>query len=727
MGKNRKQEGRRAAVVRAIALGAVTTGLAGQAAQAQTMPAAEPAEEAVKSHEVIVPGEKPWLRNVETKRAHLKPEVDGTAITVTKKNTVVKLDEQTTLIDDNLRQLFSRMPGLLVSEQQTPSRANLNYRGIGNPQEGEYVLSLQDGIPIVSDWIGVPTLYYLPVPQTLSAIEMVRGGSNLLYGPEPGPSVNYITRRPDSKKPFAFYTEEAIGSHRMVSAYNEISGVGANWDYKVDFSKRRGGGERGNADYNVSAADVYLGYRIDADQKLMLDLRGYMSESGDPGRMSFTQYTIDRNTTPTPFNRIWVDRNTAALSYEGVFGKTMVTSKLWVGTQDIGQRSGAAFIAPKNPPTTTVIDDARFDFSGIDTRVRQSWGTGNALTAGFVYYHSASPWRQYNNSNVLAAREDTSGTPRLVQDRTTDYFAVFAENVFRFGKFHIVPSMRYEHEAVEIHEKVKPGASPLNQNTYRRNVPLLGLGFGHDFGVGHESYVNISQGYRPLRYLDVSSPFSSLATSNNPDPATSLSYEAGVHAWPAKGLYYDVSVFETRFKNRIESIKLNAIDSINVNSGDTRHRGVELDASYDVFAAGGGQQHLTVFGNLSLLDATFTASVTPGRVGMTPAFAPRHLMRAGAIWSSDRQYKLSLSVVNVGEQFWQDSNAASGAGATFIPALIPSYTVLDLAGEYYVSPRVRLLGGVSNLGDRKYYSRAFGTGLEPANRRSMYFGVSFGI
>ncbi len=223
-------------------------------------------------------------------------------------------------------------------------------------------------------------------------------------------------------------------------------------------------------------------------------------------------------------------------------------------------------------------------------------------------------------------------------------------------------------------------------------------------------------------------PSASLATSNNPDPATSLSYEAGVHAWPTKGLYYDVSVFQTSFKNRIESIKLNTIDSINVNSGDTRHRGIELDVSYDLLASQGkDDQHLTLFSNLSLLDATFTASVTPGRVGMTPAFSPRHLFRAGAIWSRDHQYKLSLSLVNVAEQFWQDSNAASGSGATFIPALIPGYTVLDLGGEYYLNPRLRLLGGISNLGDRQYYSRAFGTGLEPANRRSMHVGLSYAL
>ena len=96
---------------------------------------------------------------------HIMPEVAGTRITVTKKTTVTKLDQQPTMIDNNLQQLFGHTPGLLVTQQQTPTQFNLSYRGLGNPQECEFVLVLQDGLPITTDWIGFPTLYYLPLPQ----------------------------------------------------------------------------------------------------------------------------------------------------------------------------------------------------------------------------------------------------------------------------------------------------------------------------------------------------------------------------------------------------------------------------------------------------------------------------------------------------------------------------------------------------------------------------------
>jgi Fe(3+) dicitrate transport protein len=83
--------------------------------------------------------------------------------------------------------------------------------------------------------------------------------------------------------------------------------------------------------------------------------------------------------------------------------------------------------------------------------------------------------------------------------------------------------------------------------------------------------------------------------------------------------------------------------------------------------------------------------------------------------------------VSVASQYWQDSNQAFGSGASFIPAKIPAYTVLDLAGDVNLGRNLRLLGGVSNLADRSYYSRVFQTGLEPSPRRTVYAGLALGF
>src|SRR6185437_815683 len=234
-------------------------------------------------------------------------------------------------------------------------------------------------------------------------------------------------------------------------------------------------------------------------------------------------------------------------------------------------------------------------------------------------------------------------------------------------------------------------------------------------GHGNETYLNISQGFRPVRYLDVASPFGKFSPTNNPDPTKYLTYEVGVHGWPLIGLYYDVSVFQVNVRNRIESEQLSQTASIDVNTGNTRSRGVEAEGSYDLLQLWQGAPdgaHLTLFANASYLDATFTSSIIPGRTGKTPAYSPRYVLKGGLTLIEAPGLKLSLVVDAVGSQYFQDSNEPLGA----TPARIPAYTVADFSGEYEFSGHWRVLGGISNITGLRYYSRVFISRglLEPA-------------
>jgi Fe(3+) dicitrate transport protein len=237
----------------------------------------------------------------------------------------------------------------------------------------------------------------------------------------------------------------------------------------------------------------------------------------------------------------------------------------------------------------------------------------------------------------------------------------------------------------------------------------------------------VTQGWRPLRFLDLASPFTDLQPRSTADASRSLSWEAGVHGTPLKGLFYDASLFWIEVRNRVETQALGPLDTVNVNTGDTRNRGFEGELVYDFLAGRPDRSHLEAFANLALLDARFTKSDLPGQVGRTPAFSPRTLAKAGLTWRRDRAFDASLTVVSVGSQFFQDSDQGTGAGASFVPARIPSYTVLDLSGDWWITSRLRFLGGVRNLNDARYYSQALQTGLTPAPGRTAYAGLALGF
>jgi Fe(3+) dicitrate transport protein len=382
-------------------------------------------------------------------------------------------------------------------------------------------------------------------------------------------------------------------------------------------------------------------------------------------------------------------------------------AKGWFTHQDIDSRAGANLNpTPANPggnPTSTTFGYEEFNNGGVDLRFRKKWGDGtmfrgSALTFGGVVYHGDAPFTRYtlNAANtgpnfLYAPRGTTANDPfiPLDQSRTADYQAVFIEDLFRIGSFHIVPSFRLDHENVEVDSTRAPfvGNGPPQSISADHWVPLWGIGLGNDFGENNETYFSATSGWRPTRFFDIAGTTRTiLPGAAIPDPFESLDFELGVHGTPIKGLWYDVGLFWMEFSNRTESQNVSTIDFIIVNTGNTRHRGFEGEISYDLLAP---FQHevvaepdskssskditvpvvsrplqLIVFSNIQLLDAEFTEStqIVPnsgGRtfVGNEPAYAPDVIWKGGISFRKEKCFNLTLSGVYVSNQFWADSNA----------------------------------------------------------------------
>ncbi len=97
------------------------------------------------------------------------------------------------------------------------------------------------------------------------------------------------------------------------------------------------------------------------------------------------------------------------------------------------------------------------------------------------------------------------------------------------------------------------------------------------------------------------------------------------------------------------------------------------------------------------------------------------MLKGGISLRKDNCFDIALTAVYVSQQFWQDTNIGNPA----IPkSKIPPYAVFNLSADYYLTRNLRLIGGISNLTDEKYYDRVFANGIEPAPRLSGYAGLS---
>ncbi|MBK8284523.1 MAG: TonB-dependent receptor [Ahniella sp.] len=654
-------------------------------------------------------------------------EIEDGRVQTGKKSTEIRLDEQAPVVNNALRETLIRLPGLLLSEQQIPGHFNVNYRGLGDPHESEFVSFLENGVPIASDWFGYPTLYYLPSMERVRKVTFLRGGSGLLYGPQVGPSVNFQMRAPAMDEHFEARTRHVGGADGLYATYNELSGGQGDLGWLVALDRRQFDGERDNEDSEVTGLNATLNWRQGDTGTWRLDLSGYDSESGEAGRMPNSFYEADPLLTTQPFNRLWIERRQLTLGTEqSISDLFRINATAWYATQDRYSRRTPRFL-PGNltPNLLASFDRQEFESFGVDARATLDWGDNHTITFGSTGYVDDSP-REQRTSTVLIA--PSGETLRFAQERETEYLAVFAENVFRFDRWSVIPALRVERLTLGIDETLRaPGLRrDAIDDRFTQTVPLLGLGLTHDWHEqGLQFYANASQAYRPMRFDDVGNPTANLGLGNDPDVADALNLEAGLRGQPVAGLFFDVSVFQIDFEDKLENfIVPGTTDIERVNSGDARHRGLELAGEYD-FLHDDGDQSLKLHGSVALLDARITASQTASLVGKTPSYAPDHVVKLGLQYDWQQRLKIGLTGTLVDEHYWQDSNQGTGTGVFAIAAEIPAYQVFDLSAEYRLLPNLSLLGGISNLADKQYYSRVRSDGLEPAAGRRGHLGFEF--
>ena len=654
------------------------------------------------------------------------PQIEENQILAGKKVQRVELTEQPAISDNNLRQVFARTPGLFVSEQPIPSHYNVNYRGLGNPHESEFVLFAVDGIPIASDWFGYPTVYYTPNMARVERVDFLRGGAALLYGPQPGPVLNFIMRRPEPGQETRLRADLIAGEDNFFSAYGEAAGGDGNWGWQLAADSRQGDGQRDkNSGFRVDGFNGALVWQPDANQRWEIDIDLYDSESEEPGRLTDAQYRDDPDQTTAPFNRIWVDRWSVTLGHERVINdNTSLVAKVWHSYLDRFSRRTSTFTDADPTPEFTTFDRQEFTITGADLRLLHEWGANHSLTVGTTLYHSDSPREQKRNTDLTANSGDTL---RYRQDRVNRYAAVFAENAFRYGAWTLVPALRFEWLEMSIDETDKLASleRPAIDRDFSRTEPLLGFGFSRDIGEHWQFYGNLSEAYRPMRYDDIANPTAELTGGNDPELSKAENIEFGVRGLAAAGVYVDASVFQVNLRDKIEQVQINATDVERINSGDARHRGVEVTVEYDLLKARdpNSTNSLVLYANGAFLDAEITESTNDELVGNTPAFAPDTILRGGVIWHRADGAKVALTGTHVSEQYWQDSNGPRGSGASLIPAEVPSFTVWDLAAEWPVGKTVTLLGNISNLADEEYFSRVRNDGIEPAPGRHASIGL----
>ena len=693
------------------ALGA-STPTAGQSAPPVILPAVRVEAEAEADHAV----QGPFL-----------PEVQGAKINVGKKTTILDLDTLPRINGNNYRQALAEAPGLVLSEETSPL-VSIGYRGL-EPHRAQFTQVLKDGIPIHADQFGYPEAYYTPPLDTVDRIEFVRGGAALMYGPQPGGALNYVTHRPRPDRALSGATLHTFGSDDYYSTFSYLDGTSGRASYYGYYNQRKSDGPRSaNSDYKLSAWLGRVVLDANAASRWMLTAETYDEQHGEPGGLTFAtgantvNYLADRRAPSRLFDRFDLDRKAASLVWERDFSTGMLVARAWgIDYVRASRRQGGGgfgTLPVGAAAATNTIERQQFSTFGGEARVRFDWGADSrhVFTAGAQYHHTDSPRTDARG----AAPDATSGVVQTKSQRGVTYTPVFAEALFRLGALSVTPGVRLESIRQDVRETMNVAKMAAGRALVSRedaeHEPLFGLAVAYDLPAKAQAYANIAQSYRPMIFTQAVPNGATNVVNHDLEAGRAIQYELGYRARPLEGLVLDVSAFHLEFADQIGNFALPGGLSTVVNVGRAVHRGVEAGASYDLFRARGrpARSVLQLYANALLLDAEFKEGANAGR---TPQYAPGHLVRTGLVYSRGNALKLGLTGTLSADSFADDGNTAQ--------RYVPAYAVWDLTGEWRIpNTPIRVIGGVNNVFDEDYYSRVRPDGIDPAPRRNYYIGAA---
>lgn len=692
---------------------------------------------------------------------HQLPEVVGTSIYAGKKNALIVMDNvKGNVVTNTMRQVLAKVPGIHVWESDGSGiQIGIAARGLSPNRSWEFNVR-QNGYDISADPFGYPEAYYNPQLQAVQRIEIVRGHGSLQYGPQFGGLVNYILRNgSEISKPLQFETQQTIGSNGLFNSYNALGGTNGKVHYYTFFDHRNAVGWRQNSTYFTNTGFGSFTWKPNRKWSVTAELMHAHQRSQQPGGLTDSQFREDARQSFRSRNWFDIHWTTAAIiaDYQINSGSKLNIKTFYIA----GNRNSLGYLKAINlpdsvNPTTGAFNSRTLDIdhyrnAGMEARYLTDYKLGKSvqtLSAGIRLY--AGNTYRFRDGIGTTGADYTSQLLSPVWPRELQYHsfnsAVFAEQIFRWGKFLLIPGVRWElvsGKAEGINGYTQSGTPVFLQSQSRnRSFVLAGVGTEYHVGKKAEFYGNITQAYRPMQFADLTAPPTTDEIDQQLKDARGYNADFGFRGRLRSFLFFDISFYQLQYNNRIGTITQQRTDgsfyNFRTNVGNSSSRGLEALVEWSIAKAlfpKWKETDIIVFvsynynharyGDFKVITKNGNALVTSNLKNKQVENAPEQLIRAG-INLQFRKLTVSLQGSSVGATF-SDANNTVTATQNGQVGLIPGYTVLDWNATYLFSSVIQLKAGINNLTDTRYFTRRSGgypgPGILPSDGRNVYLSI----
>jgi Fe(3+) dicitrate transport protein len=683
------------------------------------------------------------------------------------------------LNQSNINNVLRIVPGVSVRDEEGFGlRPNIGLRGTPVNRSAKITL-MEDGMLIAPAPYSDPSAYYFPTFARMQGIEVLKGSSQIKYGPYTiGGAVNLLsTAIPITFKAFAqlsfgsFSTNQQriwVGDSRKNFDYVfEVTRLASNGFKEIDNGGNSGfdrrdilGKLRWHTDEKAAIQqavtlkfvnstedgnETYLGLTYDDYQKN--SLRRYAGTQKDILDLNHKHFSLNHsigltkglsiNTTAyySKTFRDWARANTfGGQSINNILNNP--TAQQAAYNNMTGQENGDIqyLSAARTYHSKGMQLNAKYFFNTKDINHKLQFG---------VRYHTDESDRYGTNSVYVM----TSGTMILTtagikgnqenQIRSANSWATYLSYDIQYKGLKISPGIRHEKINLDFlnfgtADNTRLGTA-LKLATNELSILLPGIGVNYDITKDMSVFGGVHKGFSPPGMPSVTS------TTGQANVESSVNYELG-YRFETRGLNLQATAFLNHYKNILGSDNVSgggAGTGEMFNAGKALIKGLELGLSYDLLNKKESSNNIKLPLTLAYtytsakFEETFvngggdwgTGTISKG--DLIPFITP-HLLSAG-IGFEHKKFDATLSTRYIGE-----TRIKPGQGDVIVPAQnvslaninsLEGFLILDFSANYNFSKYFTVFTLINNLTN----SKAIVANLPQGYRPNMPLSFNIGL
>lgn len=688
----------------------------------------------------------------------------------------------------DVNRVLRRVPGVnLRQEDGFGLFPNISLRGVDSARSSKVTI-MEDGVLTAPAPYSAPSAYYSPTSGRMSGIEVLKGSSQVKYGPHTtGGAINFLsTPIPTTEK---YYSKASFGSFSEVRNHTYFGNTTHTDDgklgYLIEYFTRsnRGFKEldtnpadiRGEADtgFNKQEPMIKMFYEPKASMYQRFEAKfGYTNldanetylgvSTGDFINNPYRRYAASRfdEIESTHFRShirhfLEIDADTKVITT--VYGNTF--NRNWQKLNDLrspntnlsvalASASGLAILKGEAAGTLRVRNNNRtYYLYGIDSKLTRNLEIGETkhkVEVGIRYHYDQVRRNQWNedytqdaNGSITAVSIGGRGEAgnRLQQTHAT---TVNASDAIKWKKFTLTPGVRVEYISAKYKE-FTAGTKSITAQGHRDYAVVVGGGtLKYDLfdsnGQDLDLFTGLNRGFSP--------PGPRSGIRNGLREESSIGFEVGTRYKDApKAFATEAIFFLTDINNLIVNSSVGGTGSGNtVNGGKVRSLGVELQANYDHGLAKDWVVQTPAYVAFTYTDATFREDLSStdqesifagAKKGNKLPYIPEYVASFG-LGLIYKKFSVNFDANYTDEAFADGSNLGVQSNPETGEAderfgNIDEQFIIDATVGYQINNKVRLFSNFKNITNSKYIVSRQPHGPRPGMPFAMMAGLEFSL